>query len=65
MAASKIHEHLATLRVGGWGGEGGTTAMASRLDPDGPRQTGLDGATLSANKSSVELFKGSRANKGK
>lgn len=47
------------------GGEGGTAAMASRLDPDGPRQKGLDGATLSANKSSVEPCKGGRTYKKK
>lgn len=51
MAASRIHQHAAALvvelGVGGWGlGEGGTAAMASRLDPDGPRQKGLDGTTL-------------------
>lgn len=46
MAASKIHQHLAALGVEGGrgrvlGGEDRTAAMASRLDPDGPRQTGL------------------------
>lgn len=46
-------------------GEGGTAAMASRPDPDGPRQKGLDGATLSANNCSIKPFKGCRTNKGR
>lgn len=52
MAASRIHQpwgEEVEVGVGVWGGgwwvvlgEGGTAAMASRLDPDGPRQKGLD-----------------------